>query len=347
MKSPSIHRDRACPDLPGVENYCGLRRFARVLGKCIALVLAMMLLPAMSGAETTARKILCTTYPLHLITRNIIEGRADVIVERLLPSQLGCPHDYVLTPQDMKRLEKADVLIINGLGLEEFLSIPLKKINPNLNVIDSSKGISGLLPDTEEHHHHHAGGEKAHPDHRAATDPQQAFNPHLFASPKMAARIAATIASGLSAIDPEGAEIYNRNAKAYGERLDALARNVAAAVSGLRNNRIITQHGVFDYLARDSGLEIAGVIQAHAGKDPSAAEMIALVKTARSTGAGAVFAEPQYPQRIARTIAKEAGIAFAVLDPVASGPENPPLAYYETVMRGNIETLKKTLPPKP
>ncbi|WP_084503413.1 metal ABC transporter substrate-binding protein [Desulfatirhabdium butyrativorans] len=344
MKSPSIHRDRACPNLPGVENYCGLRRFARVLGKCIALVLAMMLLPAMSRAETAVRKILCTTYPLHLITRNITEGRADVIVERLLPSQLGCPHDYVLTPQDMKRLEKADVLIINGLGLEEFLSIPLKKINPNLKVIDSSKGISDLLPDTEAHDHHHAEGKKGP---SAANDPQHEFNPHLFASPKEAARIAATIASSLSAIDPEGAEVYSRNARAYGERLDGLARDLAGAVSGLRNNRIITQHGVFDYLARDSGLEIVGVIQAHAGKDPSAAEMIALVKTARSTGAGAVFAEPQYPQRIARTIAKEAGIAFAVLDPVASGPENPPLAYYETVMRGNIETLKKTLPPKP
>lgn len=309
----------------------------------LVLTLAFCL-PGYLGAESLPHNILCTTYPIHLITRNVIEGRSNVRAERLLPSRLGCPHDYVLTPQDMKRLEKADILIINGLGLEEFLSIPLNKINPNLKVIDSSKGISGLLPDTEAHDHHHAEGKKGP---SAANDPQHAFNPHLFASPKEAARIAATIALGLSAIDPEGAEVYSRNARAYGERLDGLARDLAGAVSGLRNTRIITQHGVFDYLARDSGLEIVGVIQAHAGKDPSAAEMIALVKTARSTGAGAVFAEPQYPQRIARTIAKEAGIAFAVLDPVASGPENPPLSYYETVMRGNIETLKKTLSPKP
>lgn len=341
---PFSNRACECRNLADAANRCS--RIARWLRTGIALVLAMVFLPAVSGAEPAARKILCTTYPLHLIARNITEGRANVSVERLLPSQLGCPHDYVLTPQDMKRLEKADILIINGLGLEEFLSIPLKKINPNLIVIDSSRDITPLLPDTEGHHHH-AEGEKAHSGHRAASELQTRMNPHLFASPKMAARIAAAVASGLSATDPEGAEVYSRNARAYSERLDALARDFASAVSGLRNNRIITQHGVFDYLARDSGLEIVGVIQAHAGKDPSAAEMIALVKTARSTGAGAVFAEPQYPQRIARTIATEAGIAFAVLDPVASGPENPPLSYYETVMRANIETLKKTLPPKP
>lgn len=121
---------------PGVENGSCLRQLARIPGTGIALVLTIMLLPTMSGAENAMRP--CTTYPLHPLTRNITKGSADVSVERLLPSQLGCLHDYVLTLQGMKHLEKADILVINGLDLEEFLSIPLKKSNPNLKVIDSS-----------------------------------------------------------------------------------------------------------------------------------------------------------------------------------------------------------------
>ncbi|MCX6357353.1 MAG: metal ABC transporter substrate-binding protein [Candidatus Aureabacteria bacterium] len=280
--------------------------------------------------------------------------------------QFGCPHDYALTPQDMQKLARADVLVVNGLGMEEFLGAPVEKANPKLTIVDSSRGIKETLTYTDrekdEYGGHAAGGDD-HRVHHNADDREHASagvhaygndriqehhrhtgpNPHLFASPRMATMIAAKIAGDLGMIDPAGAGTYSKNAAAYAVEMNRLTDDLAKLGKALKNNRIVTQHGVFDYLARDMGLEIVAVIQAHAGQEPSAAEMLKIVKTITQKKAGALFIEPQYPSRIGQTIAKEAGIPVAILDPVATGPADAGNGYYETVMRWNMETLKKTL----
>jgi ABC-type Zn uptake system ZnuABC Zn-binding protein ZnuA len=159
----------------------------------------------------------------------------------------------------------------------------------------------------------------------------------------MAALMASAIARGLADRYPAGAAAIAANAQAYGERLNRLAGEMAAVGARLANRRIVTQHGVFDYLARDMGLEVVAVVQAHGGQNPSAAEILALVTTIREKQAGAVFTEPQYPEAVGATIAKEAGIAAARLDPGATGPEGAPLDYYEQVMRANLNILEQTL----
>ena len=107
--------------------------------------------------------------------------------------------------------------------------------------------------------------------------------------------------------------------------------------------RIITQHGVFDYLARDMGLDVVAVVQANDTQPPSASDMMRLVRDIRDKKVGAVFTEPQYPDKIAATLARETGVATAKLDPVATGPAIAPLDYYETTMRTNLRTLENTL----
>jgi ABC-type Zn uptake system ZnuABC Zn-binding protein ZnuA len=159
----------------------------------------------------------------------------------------------------------------------------------------------------------------------------------------MSALIAANIAGALSRIDPEGASIYAANAAAYAERMNRLTKDFAAIGGKLKNNRIVTQHGVFDYLARDAGLKVVAVVQAHAGHEPSASEMLEIIETIRHEKAGAVFTEPQYPDKIGHTIAKETGIPAAVLDPAASGPEAAPLDYYDQIMRNNMKIIEKIL----
>ena len=307
----------------------------------VILVCLALLADGASGHAAEPRlKVLASTFPVFQITRNITRGAAAIEVELMIPASLGCPHDYALTPQDMRKLAAADVLVINGLGLEEFLGAPVQKANPGLVVIDSSRGIEEVLhyDDAEEHgeeaeHHHHQ-----HDDHGEGQ-----VNPHLFASPRMAALMAESIAQALAERHPAEAALLAANAKAYVERMRRLADDLAALGKRLANNRIVTQHGVFDYLARDMGLAVVAVVQAHAGKDPSAAEILTLVKTIRAERAGAIFTEPQYPQAIGRTIAREAGIAAATLDPAANGPEQAPLDYYEQVMRANMRVLEQVL----
>ena len=280
-----------------------------------------------NGASGKVR-VLCSTFPVYVFTRNVAAGRNTVQVDLMLPADMGCPHDYVLTPQDMQKIASADVFIANGLGLEEFLGDPLKQANPKIAVIDSSRGITDViqLRSREGRAHEHAGP-----------------NPHLFASPRMAARIAKTIAAELAKIDPGGAETYDRNAQAYAARLEKLADDFAAAARSFRSRKIVTEHAVFDYLARDAGLEIVAVVEDAPGQAPSAAEMIDLARVIRRSGAAAVFTEPQYPANVGRKIADEAGVPVAVLDPIASGPADAPLDYYEKVMFGNLDTLKRVL----
>ena len=304
------------------------------------------------GAATgwgAIQNVLCSTFPVCQLARNVAQGREGVNVQLLLPAEMGCPHHYSLTPQDMKKLAGADVFVVNGLGLEEFLGAPVGQANQELLVVDSSAGIPDVLQYAEEPREHGAGhAEEAHEAHEEGEEAHghshrhEGANPHLFVSPRMAAKLALNIAAGLSKADPEGAGVYFRNANAYAERMNALAGEMSALGRRLRNPRIVQPHGVFDYLARDMGLEVVALLQPH-GQEPSAAEMIAIARIVREKNAGAVFTEPQYSPKAGQTIAREAGIPAAVLDPAASGPEGAPLDYFETVMRNNMEILSATL----
>ena len=101
--------------------------------------------------------------------------------------------------------------------------------------------------------------------------------------------------------------------------------------------------GVFDYLARDMGLDVAAVIQADDTQAPSASDMMKLIKAIRGQQVGAIFTEPQYPDKVAATLSRETGVATAKLDPAATGPASAPLDYYENTMRANLHTLESTL----
>jgi ABC-type Zn uptake system ZnuABC Zn-binding protein ZnuA len=328
-----------------------------LMNKLLA-VAACLLVAAATGDLAAAegpKRILATTFPIYQITRNVIHGSPTATVDLMIPASLGCPHDYALTPQDMQKLAAAEVLVVNGLGMEEFLGAPVRKANSKIILIDSSKNISGILdyPEEDGHTHEkaaskHSHGKKGDKDKKSKHshhehDHHGGPNPHLFASPRMAAQLAANIATELSAIDPSNAALYTRNAKDYSDRLNRLADEFVQMGKTLRNPRVVTQHGVFDYLAADMGLEIVGVVQAHPGQEPSAAEMLKLTKAIKEKQAGALFTEPQYPPKVGAAIAKETGIPVALLDPAANGPDTAPLDYYETVMLRNLETIKATL----
>jgi len=288
-------------------------------------------------------KVLCSVFPVYLFTRNIAAG-SNLQVEPMLPPAMGCPHDYSLTPRDMQKIAAASILIVNGLGLEEFIGEPVKKANPGIQIIDASAGIKDLIrtePDDDDHEGKEspaAGGHGVGEGHRHG-----AANPHIFASPRTAAQMVKTIADELAKVDAENARLYADNAAAYIASLNELRDEFAAAGKKFKSRAIVTEHAVFDYLARDCGLTIVAVVEESPGQAPSAAGMLALVRKIKDSGAAAVFTEPQYPARVSQTIAAEAKTPVAVLDPVASGPEGAGLDYYQKAMRKNLEILTAVL----
>ena len=290
-----------------------------------------------SGSEF---RIVSSFFPMYLFAANIARDIPGVSVELLIPPQMGCPHNYDLTPEDLKQVGRANVYVMNGAGLESFGVDQIKNANPAITIIDSSSGIEAItLHDHDEHDDHDHGDDHEHDHHHHASD----VNPHFFSSPREAAKQVRAIAEGLARSDPEHASRYRENADAYARRLEEVAKELVEASKGFENEKIVTMHEVFDYLARDCGLEVVGTIQGTAGQEPSSARMRTLIDKIKEVKPGAIFTEPQYNRQVAATIASESGVPIEELDPVASGPPNAPLDYYERRMNKNLAVLIRTL----
>ncbi len=306
---------------------------------------------ALAGARTALAaedgpRILASIFPVHLFVRNIVKDVPGVALELMLPASKGCPHGYDLTPADMKRVAAAKILVLHGAGLEEFSSKKLKAANETITVIAGAHGLKVLFEDGHEGDQHDHGheehdhkedakkpGEKHDHDHDHGHDEG---NPHLASSPRRAAAMVRNIAADLGKADPPNAVAYAKNGAAYSAKLEALADEAKAAVAKFANPRIVTQHEIFDYFAKDTGLEIVGRLRSGAGAEADAKK---LVDAIRAKKAAAVFKEPQYEGKLAETIAEEAGVPTGMLDPVASGPDDAALDHYETTMRKNLAAL--------
>ncbi len=303
------------------------------------ILFSAILTASLHAAET--RPVYCTTYPVYLFTKNIAANCPDVRVELVVPPGTGCPHDYVLTPGDMRKLGTKNLIVVrNGMGLDDFVLKPLAKMNPEAVVIDATKGLKALKAKENDDHDHDHGHADKDGDHDHGHDHSHGgLNPHLFASPVSAVGMVENIAKGLEKADPANAARYRANATAYLAKLNALNERIKLLAPKVRGNSVIAQHGVFDYLAEPLGLMVAATIS-DGQSAPSAAEMKELIHEIKEKNIRVIFTEPQYPARTAEAIARECGIRTVRLDPVASGPQNAPDDYYEKIMDSNLNIIQ-------
>jgi len=278
--------------------------------------------------------VVATTLPVYVLALGVLGDTKGEALSMLLPAGKGCPHDYEISPGDMEKLARARLVLANGAGLEEFLLAgPVEALK--LRVADLSEGLK-LIPLAPEEKGAAEPGKGGHVHAGEA-------NPHTFASPRNAAKMTEKIGQALAGLDPANAERYRRNAAAQAEALNALADEFAAAAKGFPNRKIVTTHDVFDYLARDAGLEVVAVIEREPGQSPGLGAFGDLVKKLRDgpSRPAAIFWEPQYSAKPAELLGKEAGVPVYGLDPFATGKAEP--GAYLAVMRQNLETLKRAL----
>jgi len=271
--------------------------------------------------------ILCSFHPIYIFTQNVAMNVKGVNTECLLPQNVG-PHDYALTPGDMKRIMKADVFIVNGLYLEEFLDKAVREGNPKIKVVDTSIGIKPIkvkgADDKHESKNHHGK-----------------YNPHVWVSPKSAIIQVRNIEKALEQTDAKNAKQYKENADKYVAKLEAIAKELEKASKTFANRKIVTFHNAFDYFARDFNLQVVDVIEVVPGHQPSAGELAKMIRRIKNFGVAAIFSEPQYPEKVANVLADETKIPVYPLDPVATGDGKPET--YEKIMRKNIQILIKAL----
>ncbi len=291
-----------------------------------ALFMALVMWGSTCAAANDIR-VLATTYPVYLLTSEVTRACPGVYVDLLIPAQTGCPHEYALSPRDMRKLAAARIMVINGLGMETFMDHALANLK-NVTIIDSSANVTPL----QGAHHH---GHSEHHSH--------GVNAHAFTSPVQAAAMVRTIGKGLAKAAPHVAGTCLKAAEAYALRLEALGRRMAALGARTNNKDVVLLHDGMAYFVRDAGLHLAAVIQEDEDVQPSAARLLEVTRQCKEHRPALLIGEPQYSEKPLRALTAETAIPVVLLDSAASGPENPPSGYYEHVMEKNCQLLEEHL----
>lgn len=280
----------------------------------LLLALALLLLPGCGAAATqedTTLAVACTTYPVYLLTTAVADQVPDTTVDLVINQQVSCLHNYTLTMADMKAIEGADLLVINGAGLEDFLSDALE----GRTCLDASQGLELRWNDEE--------GE---------------YDPHIWLDPVMAGQMMQNIAQGLSAADPEHRAQYETNAAVGAAQLAQLQTELKAELESLSMHQLITFHDGFSYFAHAFHLEIVASVEEEEGSEASARRIKELVGYIKQYHLPSVFTEKNGSNSAANALAQECGVSVYPLDMGMSG-DGTGLAAYEALIRSNIDTI--------
>jgi zinc transport system substrate-binding protein len=292
--------------------------------RCPLVALVLWLLPVFDGS---ARIVILTSFaPVRCFASNVAGDAADVSV--LVPPNAG-PHDYSFSPADIQKIAKADVLVINGAGLENWLQRGIKSAGrKDLLTVDTSAGIhliTGLdvrpLPGVHSEPDPDAGG----------------TNPHIWLSPVNAIKQVENIRDALVSRDPANAETYRANAVTYIRKLQSLDNEIRTATHSFPNRNLITFHDTFPYFARDYGFNVVATFEEFPGKEPSPKAIEQLRKTIAGGNVCALFSEPQYSAKAMQIIGKELKVPVVQLDPMETGDGSKD--FYERVTRKNMDAL--------
>ena len=286
-----------------------------MLKRFFALFAAVSL--TLCGCSTAQPKvnIAATTMPVYEFTEALCQS-TGLSVGRLVTENVSCLHDYTLNVRQARMAEAAELIVISGNGLEDFMADLLE----SKAVIDSSSGISTL-----ECHHEH--------DH----DHHHEEDAHIWLSPDNALLMAENICAGLKEQYPEYADTFSANLETLLEDIEAVKTYGKTQLSQLSCRELVTFHDGFSYLADAFGLTILRAIEEESGSEASAQELKELTLLVREHSLPAIFTEKQGSVSAAGIIAAETGVKTYTLDMAMAGSS------WFTAMYHNIDTLKEAL----
>ena len=292
--------------------------------RTLSLFLALMLLLSGCGKADSPARIAATTLPVYEFTSRLAEG-TGITVTRLVTEEVSCLHDYSLNVRQVKAAEAAELIVISGAGLEEFM----EDLIHDRDTIDASAGIPLLIPEeghgeAEEAHHAHDGH-----DHE--------FDPHIWLSPTHAAIMAETICNGLSVRYPQHEDTFHTNHLALLRDLEALYGYGLETLANLSCRDLITFHDGFAYFAHAFDLHILEAVEEESGSEASAKELIHLIEAVEHHNLPAVFTEKSGSVSAASIIARETGCGSFTLDMAMAGDS------YFDAMYHNIDTIREAL----
>lgn len=261
--------------------------------------------------EENGFRVVTSFYPMYIAALNLVDGVDGVELVGLTENQGGCLHDYQLTSADMKKLETADVLIINGGGMEVFLD-RIKADYPKLPIIDTSAGIEG-------------DGENA----------------HYWVDPEKYIQQLENMKNGLTKLDKAHKDSYEKNCQSYKDRIAGLEVRMEKAMAGLPKEKAVLFHDAFYYLAERLGIETVYSIELEADTSLNTGEIAQIVNTVKKEKVKLLFTEKQFSDSIPSGISRETGARVCVVDTLVSG-ELTKDAYLKA-MEANLKAVADSL----
>lgn len=313
--------------------------FGISLSVVLALMLAVLVVasvwPAAGGAAPVAQpgsiKVLATTTQIQDFvrqvggerTRGLLFGAARVSIIPILQGDEDA-HDYQPTAQDARNVADADLILMNGVGLEPWMDRLAQNARPGVAIVKLGEepGIT-LRPGDEE---------------------TPMGDPHLWFDPTNVQRMVARIRDTLSAVDPSGQATYAANAATYTAELEQLDRDIMAqwAAVPVDQRKLVTNHDAFGYYVARYGLTFVGSVLGSISTEaePSAAEVQRLIQDIRAQGVRAIFTESSINPRLAEQISQQAGVRiFSNLYGDSLGRPGSEGDTYLRMMRFNTQTM--------
>ncbi|MDF5710603.1 MAG: metal ABC transporter substrate-binding protein [Nostoc sp. S4] len=278
-------------------------------------------------AQQGKTKIVTTFLPIYLFTKAVAGNVADV--EILVPPGTEV-HEYQATPENVKAIATANVLVKNGLGLEEFLEDTVKNAqNSKLVEIDASKGIKPLnqISPVEK-----TGKNQEDSDHEHAEG-----NPHVWLDPVLAKQQVTNIRDGLIAADPVNKATYQTNAAAYIKELENLNREFQQTLQKTPSCTFVTFHDAFPYLAKRYNLKQVAVVEIPEDQ-LSPTDVQNAVNAVKKYKVKALFSEPGVDNKLLISLSKDLKLSLRTLDSLETGQTDP--QHYFQAMKANLQTLE-------
>lgn len=310
--------------------------------------------------------VVTSFYPMYIATLNIVDGVDGVRLENLSEPQTGCLHDFQLTPEDMKLLSTADVFVINGGGIESFMS-DVAKAYPKLDVVEACEDVALLSEDDDEtdgaHDHNHDADTEADSDHDHDHDADTESdsdhdhdhdadiesesdhdhdhgdeNAHAWMSVPRYRTMVQTIASRLAEKDAKHADEYYANAKAYDAKLAVLEEKIDSLKSLTGGQNIIIFHEAYEYVADDFSMNACYLLDLDEERSVSAGEVKQVIGAIKDDGVSVILAEELYGKSMGDTVSRETDVHMVYIDPLNRGEYDKDS--YLDGMEHNIELIK-------
>jgi len=270
-------------------------------------------------------KVGVALHPYYSWLKNIVGDTMDII--SIIPDDAD-PHAYQPRPNDLQRIASLDVVVINGLGHDDYLKPMIKAAGrENMQTISPNQGLP-LIP---------SYGQSAGDGERVA------YNSHTYIAITGAIQQINTLVRELGKLQPQHKQLYRDNARAYNRKLRQMLTRALAKINEADAGkvRIATVHDGYAYLFQELGLEVAAVIQPRHGIEPSARQLMDTIKQIKQANVNVLFAEMDYKKQYVDIIFRETGCRIYTLTHVSNGPFSADK--FEKDMQKNLDTIVKAL----